>query len=601
MRESIVDIEKTDSGLGGLSSKICMVCGDKALGYNFNAVTCESCKAFFRRNALSNKEFTCPFTEDCKVTVVTRRFCQKCRLQKCFHVGMKKEYIMSEEDKVMKRRKIEQNRAKKRINGNINDDTVFNGDSSITPIKLKKDEKRGQKSVQHLPLLPSVYGTITSPLNQPMSPSVITSIKKEINSPSPDNMNTCQSYESTPAMSSFASSSSSCSYDAQQHFSPLTPQQKFTPPSPAPLFSDFIPRYTNASSSPCPISSTTSNSSATYDKSQFEATSESLPSEIVASMIHSKIGTKNTMDKLMKTPKDAVYVMSKIISSPKDAMELIGHLIQSPGDALHIISKIMNSPLDALTVFTQFMSSPTDSFQIIGKIMSSPADVLQFMQQLMNCPEDALQIMNKFMNAPVEALKIINKMINQQQADSTTLSNENSRINGINFDTQNVVIRSVLESVDSRHPNQFLHTKPDGDTSSASVNPNSSSSCENISNSPNEQLQKTEDIIQEVLEDIRTPPLTPNASDFEAAAQSPTTKKTKSSWFDSILSEAIRQEYESYNIIEQSSCSGKDLNSIEEEKLKELIYANEALYDPVDEEYDLENTWQVSYVHKYGK
>lgn len=32
--------------------RICTVCGDKALGYNFNAMTCESCKAFFRRNAL---------------------------------------------------------------------------------------------------------------------------------------------------------------------------------------------------------------------------------------------------------------------------------------------------------------------------------------------------------------------------------------------------------------------------------------------------------------------------------------------------------------------------------------------------------------------
>jgi nuclear receptor subfamily 1 group I len=91
-----------------------MVCGDKALGYNFNAVTCESCKAFFRRNALSNKEFTCPFNENCEITVVTRRFCQKCRLEKCFKIGMKKEYIMSEEDKVLKRKKIEQNRAKKR-------------------------------------------------------------------------------------------------------------------------------------------------------------------------------------------------------------------------------------------------------------------------------------------------------------------------------------------------------------------------------------------------------------------------------------------------------------------------------------------------------
>lgn len=37
------------------ANKTCGVCGDRALGYNFNAVSCESCKAFFRRNALKNK------------------------------------------------------------------------------------------------------------------------------------------------------------------------------------------------------------------------------------------------------------------------------------------------------------------------------------------------------------------------------------------------------------------------------------------------------------------------------------------------------------------------------------------------------------------
>ena len=31
--------------------KICGVCGDRALGFNFDAISCESCKAFFRRNA----------------------------------------------------------------------------------------------------------------------------------------------------------------------------------------------------------------------------------------------------------------------------------------------------------------------------------------------------------------------------------------------------------------------------------------------------------------------------------------------------------------------------------------------------------------------
>ncbi|XP_054723173.1 nuclear hormone receptor HR96-like [Uloborus diversus] len=94
-------------------NKTCGVCGDLALGSNFNAITCESCKAFFRRNALKPKEFNCPFENNCNVDRVTRRFCQKCRLKKCFAIGMKKEWIMSEEEKKAKREKIEKNRLKR--------------------------------------------------------------------------------------------------------------------------------------------------------------------------------------------------------------------------------------------------------------------------------------------------------------------------------------------------------------------------------------------------------------------------------------------------------------------------------------------------------
>ncbi|CAF4510014.1 unnamed protein product, partial [Rotaria sp. Silwood2] len=32
-------------------SLVCVVCGSSAHGYNFGAIACESCKAFFRRNA----------------------------------------------------------------------------------------------------------------------------------------------------------------------------------------------------------------------------------------------------------------------------------------------------------------------------------------------------------------------------------------------------------------------------------------------------------------------------------------------------------------------------------------------------------------------
>lgn len=56
MNTEVNKLSETDPESSGVSrEKICKVCGDKALGYNFNAITCESCKAFFRRNALKDK------------------------------------------------------------------------------------------------------------------------------------------------------------------------------------------------------------------------------------------------------------------------------------------------------------------------------------------------------------------------------------------------------------------------------------------------------------------------------------------------------------------------------------------------------------------
>ncbi|XP_047526174.1 nuclear hormone receptor HR96 [Pieris napi] len=149
--------------------KVCLICGDRALGYNFNAISCESCKAFFRRNALTNKEFKCPFSDNCEITVVTRRFCQKCRLEKCFAVGMVKEFIMSDEDKAEKRRKIEENRAKKR--------QTLEGDESVTSSKIRKEDVPPaiEPTIQHNVLNSttcSPNSTVQSPLSTDMENSL---------------------------------------------------------------------------------------------------------------------------------------------------------------------------------------------------------------------------------------------------------------------------------------------------------------------------------------------------------------------------------------------------------------------------------------------
>ncbi|XP_054169197.1 nuclear hormone receptor HR96-like [Oppia nitens] len=96
--------------------RVCCVCGDRAIGTNFGAITCESCKAFFRRTAVKNKDFKCPFDNNCQINSVTRKFCQKCRLNKCYAQGMKRESILNEKERQLIRLKIEENRRKRKVN-----------------------------------------------------------------------------------------------------------------------------------------------------------------------------------------------------------------------------------------------------------------------------------------------------------------------------------------------------------------------------------------------------------------------------------------------------------------------------------------------------
>ncbi|KOB69542.1 Nuclear receptor HR96 variant 1, partial [Operophtera brumata] len=154
--------------------KTCLVCGDKALGYNFNAISCESCKAFFRRNALTSKELKCPFTNNCVITVVTRRFCQKCRLEKCLSVGMVKEFIMSDEDKAEKRRKIEENRARKRQSNDTEDS-----------VSSSKNLKRDDESSNYTPSEPTQYNTLNSTSCSPSSTSIQSPVSNDVDSSLP--------------------------------------------------------------------------------------------------------------------------------------------------------------------------------------------------------------------------------------------------------------------------------------------------------------------------------------------------------------------------------------------------------------------------------
>uniref|UniRef100_A0A1B0DDF0 Uncharacterized protein n=1 Tax=Phlebotomus papatasi TaxID=29031 RepID=A0A1B0DDF0_PHLPP len=309
-------------GDAGTNGKMCSVCGDKALGYNFNAITCESCKAFFRRNALATKPLTCPFSEQCEITVVTRRFCQRCRLEKCFAIGMKKEYIMSEEDKIQKRRKIEQNRAKKKLA------------LGEPPVKIKREPPDSDVWTQR--------------------PDI-----RDGNSSSSD-----ASFQRQEGQFSSSPENTGSVY------SPTTPTLKYLPTmesTPSEIVNSIVDSPTDA----------------TRVINHLMKTPEDAI-EVMGKILNSPKDAIVLISHFISAPGDALKIISKIMNSPFDALTVFTKFMSSPTDAFEIITKIISSPNDVLQFLQQLMKSPADGLQIMNKFINSPAEALKMINKMMN-------------------------------------------------------------------------------------------------------------------------------------------------------------------------------------------------------------------------
>lgn len=81
----------------------CQICEDKATGKHYGALSCDGCKGFFRRSIRKNQTYVCRFQKDCSIGKDNRNQCRYCRLWKCFRVGMKKEAVQNERDKITRK------------------------------------------------------------------------------------------------------------------------------------------------------------------------------------------------------------------------------------------------------------------------------------------------------------------------------------------------------------------------------------------------------------------------------------------------------------------------------------------------------------------
>lgn len=114
--------------------ELCLVCGDRASGYHYNALTCEGCKGFFRRSITKNAVYQCKYGDSCEIDMYMRRKCQECRLKKCLSVGMRPECVVPEIQCEVKRREKKAQKEKGKPNS-----TTSSPDSIMVDPPIIKD------------------------------------------------------------------------------------------------------------------------------------------------------------------------------------------------------------------------------------------------------------------------------------------------------------------------------------------------------------------------------------------------------------------------------------------------------------------------------
>uniref|UniRef100_A0A0N5B4V4 Nuclear hormone receptor HR78 n=1 Tax=Strongyloides papillosus TaxID=174720 RepID=A0A0N5B4V4_STREA len=137
-----ITISNTQSTGGSMPRDMCIepcvVCGDKASGRHYGAVSCEGCKGFFKRSIRKQIGYVCRGNKDCPVTKFHRNRCQFCRLKKCLAMGMRSESVQAE------RRPMNISNSSNNNNGSANNATPNNSLHSQNFNGLQSSNQNGR-------------------------------------------------------------------------------------------------------------------------------------------------------------------------------------------------------------------------------------------------------------------------------------------------------------------------------------------------------------------------------------------------------------------------------------------------------------------------
>ncbi|XP_011146327.1 ecdysone receptor isoform X2 [Harpegnathos saltator] len=153
--------------------ELCLVCGDRASGYHYNALTCEGCKGFFRRSITRNAVYQCKYGNNCEIDMYMRRKCQECRLKKCLTVGMRPECVVPEYQCAVKRKEKKAQKEKDKPNSTTMNGSPGNagmGDQMGVKIEPAEAESLSMSGSSGILTPVSPYACVKPPTPTPISP-----------------------------------------------------------------------------------------------------------------------------------------------------------------------------------------------------------------------------------------------------------------------------------------------------------------------------------------------------------------------------------------------------------------------------------------------
>lgn len=107
--EMLGDKNRSNSNNMCLTVELCVVCGDRASGRHYGAISCEGCKGFFKRSIRKQLGYQCRGSQNCEVTKHHRNRCQYCRLQKCLACGMRSDSVQHERKPIIDKKEFSNN------------------------------------------------------------------------------------------------------------------------------------------------------------------------------------------------------------------------------------------------------------------------------------------------------------------------------------------------------------------------------------------------------------------------------------------------------------------------------------------------------------